>query len=705
MIIIAPRFWCLVIYLVLICSYCNLFDCFIMVITKQPGCLNQNSLKVLTILALFFFLNTFLFFRQTYATPVLQQRAMSFMHDNKYDSAAVYFKLYYESLVADSLDPMARTAFHTGRSLARSGEYDEAIMWFRLSASHFRELGNMDNYWVAMGNLSLIYQDLGKYEEAVALSEETFSFFQQENDTLEMGKTLNNLALNYYRNQQTDKAIEVYLRSIELLGNRYPDVTSKAYNQLGNIWAMDLDDERKALSYYLKSLDMKKRLGDPASLSVAYNNVGISYKNLQMPDSALVNYHLALDYAEESGRAYRISDPLINLGKIYALEGEQEKALQYLLRAEEMSDKLTFRQKIIVWNTMGDLFLEREDHNRALTFFSRVENLALSENAYDEWVDVLPGKASAYAGLKDFERAFGIQKQFQHVSDSLTINENRQVVADLMVKYEIAEKELTLLETEKLVQEKELKLKNRTLWILSALGLVMLVSGLAFTVYRQKKAVEKQALLQLNLAEQKSINKIQEDRLSISRELHDNIGSQLTFVNAGLEQFLHTETPPSQSQLKLLNENLTQSMRELRKTVWLISKTSASIDEIGLKLRDILKPIEQNGHRIEVIASGTTDIKLNELQTTHVFRIIQEATNNAVQHASCSKIVIRLKTEQKGVVFISVEDDGSGFDENVVQKSNGLKNMQYRAEQIQGLFHTESRPGRGTVISFNFPVA
>jgi signal transduction histidine kinase len=668
-------------------------------------CLKQKALRALVILALFFSPFIYLFHTEACATTVFQQRAMSFMQDNKYDSAAVYFKMYYESLLADSLDPLARTAFRTGRSLARSGEYDEAILWFRLSASHFRELGNMDNYWIAMGNVSSIYQDLGKYKDAIALAEETFYFFQQENDTLEMGKTLNNLALTYYRNQQTDKAIEIYLRSIELLGNDYPDVTSKAYNQLGNIWAMDLHDERKALSYYLKSLEMKKGFDDPGSLSVAYNNVGISYKNLQMPDSALVNYHLALDYAEKSGRADRISDPLINLGKIYSQEGEPEKALRYLSRAEAMSDKLTFRQKIIVWNTMGDLLLEREDYNRALMFYSRVENLALSENIYDEWVDVLPGKAMAFAGLRDFERAFQIQRQFQHASDSLSINENRQVVADLMVKYETAEKELALLETEKLVREKELKLKNRTLWILSALGLVMLVSGLAFTVYRQKKAVEKQALLQLNLAEQKSINKLQEDRLNISRELHDNIGSQLTFVNAGLEQFLYAETPPSQSQLKLLKENLTQSMRELRKTVWLISKTSATIDEISLKLRDILKPVQQNGHRIDVIASGATDLALNELQTTHVFRIIQEATNNAIKHASCSKIVVRLKAEQKGLVSISVEDDGSGFDENVVQKSHGLKNMQYRAEQIKGVFQIESRPGRGTVISFRFPIA
>lgn len=634
----------------------------------------------------------------------LFESASRFKSQGQFDSAAIYFIRHYNQIHPDSINDKAKTAFHTGRSFGRSGQPERAIEYFEKSASHFEDLGNYDNFWIAMGNMANMYDDLGQFQQAIQLTKESLHYFREQKDTAEMGKVMNNLALYYYKNRQIDEAIQTYLENIEMLQDKDPISKAIAYNQLGNIWAEELKDENRALEYYLKSLEMRIPLNNPASLSAAYNNIGISYKNLDMADSAIVNYQRALHYGEISGQPRRVLSPLINLGNIHQRQGDTDKALEYFQMAEEMSDRITFRQKLNIWLSMGKLYIIRGEYQNAIIYLTKGYELAEKESDYSSLLEFMPVLGRALGGSGNFRRAYEIQQQFIILNDSLNIQSKEELIADLLIEYETAEKELALLNSQNLLQEKELQLKGRTLTMISVIGLVVIISLITLTLYRQKKSAEKQALLKLNLAEEKARTKIQEDRLNISRELHDNIGSQLTFVNAGLEQFLYTDNPPSPGQIRLLKENLTQSMRELRKTVWLISKTSASIEEISLRLRDAFKPVQQNGIRVELTAEGDTEQKLNEIQTTHLFRVLQEAVNNAVKHSGCKRIDIRIAVLKLGEVTVEVSDDGSGFDPEAVEKSNGLVNMKYRLDQLGGVFGLDTQPGKGTTITLSFPL-
>lgn len=475
-----------------------------------------------------------------------------------------------------------------------------------------------------------------------------------------------------------------------------------AHNQLGSVWAEDLENENQSLEYYLESLELSLEINDPASLSDLYNNIGISYKNLEMPDSAIVNYKRALHYGKISGQPRSILSPLINLGNIYQRKGDFNQALTYFIQADEMSDRISSRQKLKVWLSIGRLYNRTGAHSLALEYLTKGYELTASENDLVSYMGFLPDLAEAYGGQGKFMRAFKIQQKFITLNDSLNIRDKEVLIADLLNNYETAEKELAVLASQNLLKKEALELKSRSLVMVVILTLLIIITGISYTLYRQKKTAEKQASLQLKLSHEQARNKIQEDRLNISRESHGNIGSQLTFVNAGLEQFLYSETPPSTFQIRNLKENLAQSMRELKKTFWLISKTSASIDEISLRLRDAILPLQQNGLRIELVADGATEQKLNEIQTIHLYSIIQEAVNNAVKHSECQKITVRINAVKRGEITAVITDNGRGFDQRLIQKNDGLMNMKYRAEQIGGFLSLESQPGKGTTITLSF---
>ena len=221
-----------------------------------------------------------------------------------------------------------------------------------------------------------------------------------------------------------------------------------------------------------------------------------------------------------------------------------------------------------------------------------------------------------------------------------------------------------------------------------------------FALLKRKAAIAERAELQMNISKQEQLVKSQEERLRISRELHDNIGSYLTLMSATAEEL--SNSGESGNKIENLKDNLSMSMRELRRTVWLFNQRSANIDEIVIKVRDFFKPIIQNEKTIRIhVDPDIEEIVLNDIQTTHVFRIIQEAVNNALKHANCTSINLSFFSNTEKELSFSITDDGNGFDENEIKHGNGLKNMQSRMLELDGKMNVVSSPS-GTRISCTF---
>jgi signal transduction histidine kinase len=104
-------------------------------------------------------------------------------------------------------------------------------------------------------------------------------------------------------------------------------------------------------------------------------------------------------------------------------------------------------------------------------------------------------------------------------------------------------------------------------------------------------------------------------------------------------------------------------------------------------------------------ANHPQSLLLNSEQALNLFRITQEAVQNAIKHAHADQISVRLETSTAGPLHLSVEDDGVGF---VTQAGHpghyGLLNMQLRAERLGGQWQVSSIPGRGTALFLSLPL-
>ena len=197
------------------------------------------------------------------------------------------------------------------------------------------------------------------------------------------------------------------------------------------------------------------------------------------------------------------------------------------------------------------------------------------------------------------------------------------------------------------------------------------------------------------------------ERRSLARELHDEAGQLLTGLRMVVDRSLARAPEPMREGLNeaveligLLTSRMRNLSLELRPQV---------LDDLGLLVAlewHFQRYLKQTG--IEVDFRHTPVVtRLPLLIETAIFRIVQEALTNVARHAKVSAVTVRLWLNA-GRAGLQVEDKGVGFDVNGAlarRNSSGVSGMKERADLLEGDFTLESNPGKGTLLTVEFPLA
>jgi signal transduction histidine kinase/sugar lactone lactonase YvrE len=204
--------------------------------------------------------------------------------------------------------------------------------------------------------------------------------------------------------------------------------------------------------------------------------------------------------------------------------------------------------------------------------------------------------------------------------------------------------------------------------------------------------------------------KIQAERERISRELHDNVGSQITNLITGIEvSNLHLKKNQQDKALSLLDNldsDARSAMTDLRETIWLLDKEKVEFGVFINHLRGYLKRQERylEGLKVSLDSSVSNESVLDPGQSLNLTRIIQEALNNTRKYAEAATFSI-LCNQERNKIEIRINDDGKGMDVDIeIGKGSGLNNMAHRAKEMNGLFEINSEKGNGTEIRLSFEV-
>jgi signal transduction histidine kinase len=186
---------------------------------------------------------------------------------------------------------------------------------------------------------------------------------------------------------------------------------------------------------------------------------------------------------------------------------------------------------------------------------------------------------------------------------------------------------------------------------------------------------------------------VAEERARVAREIHDGL-AQYLFAVSTHASMLEGGADPAKT-LAQLQEAAAAAQQEARFAVLALSSAggSAPFDSALRRYVDFLTADGQ----LEVDLDIQEGVRLAPDEQIEVFRIVQEGLANARKHAHARHAEVRIQ-ERAGERFVSVVDDGAGFDEQEIAAGQGLKNMRARAASIGGGFRLVSTPGRGTAL-------
>ncbi len=206
----------------------------------------------------------------------------------------------------------------------------------------------------------------------------------------------------------------------------------------------------------------------------------------------------------------------------------------------------------------------------------------------------------------------------------------------------------------------------------------------------------------------RQIMQIQKVRNSIATDLHDDIGSALTNIS------ILAELSSKKNQQQSFAENLPSKISEesalaqqaLDDIIWSVNSKNDTLNQTTARMRryaaEILEPI---GINCEIDFSDVpVDYKLNMEQRKDIYLVFKECLNNIIKHAGARNVEIKISLV-RNIFILNMKDDGKGFEHPLLTERNGLKNIQSRVRRWEGKIDIDSKPGIGTAIHCEFPLA
>ena len=565
---------------------------------------------------------------------------------------------------------------------------------------------NNDQFQISKSknNLGIVNRDLGNFEKAKQLSSEALS----TNDSLLKASANNNIGVVNRNLAKYDEALKNYLSALDIYqAKNMKSEIATTYNSIGLVYSYNGINE-KAIEYHLKAKDIFESLDNKKGISEVYNNIAIIYANDGALEKALDYFKYSLEIEEALDDKKGMAESVNNVGAVYYYLNEIDSALVYFRRSLAIEKSIGDMAGISAsYNNLANVLIETERLNGTKAYIDSAMHFAQKSKIAVDIESALDNYSKYYEAKNDTKTALSYFKELVVYRDSLLNIKTNEKITELEIEYQTEKKEKEILSQRADLAEQELELNEKNTQLLGLAVLAVILSLLGYLFYSQQRLknrqLKKENELKDALLKIETQNRLQEQRLRISRDLHDNIGAQLTFIISSLDNLKYGFKLPEKlsDKLKTISEFTTTTIYELRDTIWAMNKNEISLEDLQSRISNFIDKANLTSNTVTfnfiTNTSENEHIKLSSVQGMNVYRIIQEAINNALKYADANTISVEFNyTEDQ--LKVDVIDEGKGFDIENEQLGNGIHNMKKRALEINGEISVISNKNQGTHI-------
>jgi signal transduction histidine kinase len=550
------------------------------------------------------------------------------------------------------------------------GELDSALVYHNKSLSINLQMDEKESIADTYNNLGIVYDSKGDYVTSLENYFKALNIYEtvdaSENKLPQM---FINIGITYKKQKDYDKSLQYYKKALEIYKqNNYPFGIAIATGNLGSL-LLCLKAYDSSIVYSQKSRKQYKALGYLRYEPYLLNNIAVAKDSMKLTVEAQTLYKKAIVMYIKDGNLYEVANSKLGLAKSYITD------FKYNLAIEKSNDAL---------------------------------KISINKGFKEFEVSAYRILAMAHAGKGNHKEAYSYSIKYAKGNDELFEDSKTKAVFELDKKYQTEKKEKEILSQRADIAEKELNLNRKNTQLIGLVILACVLSLLGYLVYSKQKLknlqLKKESELKEALIKIESQNELQEQRIRISRDLHDNIGAQLTFIISSIENLQYgfkITNDKLTNKLTSISEFTKETIYELRDTIWAMNKSQITLEDLQARISNFID--KANSVSTKVNFEFNIDSNLSDTQAftsvtgMNVYRIIQEAINNALKYADASMIHVDIKKSNNKIQF-SVKDNGIGFNEKDIVLGNGVINMKKRAQDIGAVLKVESEINKGTSI-------
>lgn len=591
-----------------------------------------------------------------------------------------------------------------------------------------------------------------KPDSAIYYATQSVFYAIKSNDKLRKGNAMQQkgVSFDYYNNLDSClyclKEAENIFATLGLIDKQSNAISDygMAYYYRGNY--------EIALRNYLKSLALRKQIGDKKIIAKSLNNIGLVYRSKKDFKNALNYYRLSLAIKEEIKDELGIMNTMINMGSAYLRSDLFDSALYYTNKAKLLAEKLKSPKDIInckgnlagalislkranqakpllleaekealaidykailptIYESLGTISVAEKNIPKALDYFQKGLAILKQGGSKESMAIYYKTMSKIYLEQGEYKTAYSYLEKSKILYDTLMNIENSRQINEMTAVYESTEKEKEIqkLQTIDLLKTTELKARKneRNYFILSTLLFIGL-AGLAYKAFTSNRKKKNQLNIQ-NAIIEKSL----EEKEILLKEIHHRVKNNLQIVSSLLSLQSNYISDEKALDAVLESKHRVQSMAIIHQNLY----QDESLVNIDVK-EYVEKLVEYLFHSYNIhpenikLEMDIQPLRLDVDTLVPLGLVLNELINNCLKYAfpnlQKGKIKVMLKLENTALKLsvydngIGIQEDGSHFDQN----SFGHKMINAFMKKLKGDIRIYNEDGTKVDIEIkNFKIA
>lgn len=703
-----------------------------------------------------------------YEGVVLNQRAAYFNYKGNYDSTFAYATRACEILEKSPFKiPYAKALGTLSTALGTQNQKRiDILKKCQVIYEEFKDTSSLIWTYNAIANN---YTYLNKFDNALDYSNDALRLAKKSNSVADIGSTLNKICNIYFEQQKFDEAVKTGLDALEYhkkAGNTNDEIW--VYITLANIF-YNQNNFPKSHEYYDKALDLSLSSGIKNRIARIYLEKGNAYLLEKKYQDAETYFEKAMSAAIANNSVYFTMASNSGFADLHYEKKDYVKSIFHARTGLEIGEKLNATTDLpYLINLIGLNYFQLNNLDSASFYAEKSYSQAVAINDIKKVMDASDLLSKIYEKSGNYSGALKYFQKYKLLQDSIYNEEKARIIVEAESKFQTAQKQeeiqrllseqkinklileqreqQLILETSKnkskedqlALAENEAKIKDlqltevrlneenqRKKLLLQQADLEMSAKNLdlANQISAKEKSLRNVSLIAVLITlvaayllfvhfnrkkqSEKRISLI-EERLRISRELHDDLGSTLSSIsvysdvaknralkNAGNEEVLN--------KISFASRDLIDKMSDI---VWSLNPGNESIDQLKNRMLAFsAMMLSPNGTSFQFdFENDLLAMVLSPEKRKNVFLIFKEAIHNIVKHAGAKNVMVSLKSKS-GVLHLEIADDGVGFPALTNGNGlggNGLHNLKSRAKDIGGELYLGKAEPSGALVRLTF---